>query len=253
MLMTRRNLSASSGRARAAIVTALLAVTATVAAYGAGAQALATVSGAVVDPNNAPVPGVTVSLSNPESGARYEVRSDDGGRYDFAGVRPGQYQLEARFPGFQAIKEPLAVAGGALRRDLALQIGSLRETIHIMDSPGARSAGGRVARAQEAQPPAVNCQPSAVGGSIRAPRKIRNVNPVYPENADGTLQGDVVLEARIGTDGRVAGTKVVGSPHPDLARAAIEAFEQWLFTPTLLNCVPIEVTMTATMHFSVAR
>ena len=35
-----------------------------------------------------------------------------------------------------------------------------------------------------------------------------------------------------------------------LANAAMAAVSQWQFTPTLLNCVPVEVNMTATVTFA---
>jgi TonB family protein len=73
---------------------------------------------------------------------------------------------------------------------------------------------------------------------------------VYPD-PDGKLEGVVILEGRVATDGSVTQAKVLRSPHVELERAALDAFEQWQFTPTLLNCVPIEVTITATMAFSV--
>jgi hypothetical protein len=44
--------------------------------------------------------------------------------------------------------------------------------------------------------------------------------------------------------------RTLRSAHPDLERAAIEAVSQWEFTPTLLNCSPVEVRMTATVNFA---
>ena len=251
MLTSGPNRTPASAPARFVIVCVLVAISAVVAAYGAGAQSFATVSGTVVDPNNSAVPGVTVSLSDAQSGSRHEVRTDDAGRFEILGVRPGQYQLQARFMGFRTLNDSLAVTTD-VRRDLRLQVGTLSESVTITRSFGTPQPS--TARApQVAASPSRPCQPSAAGGAIRPPMKIRDVYPVYPANADDSVQGVVVLEGKIGTDGTVLDTKVVRTPHPELTRAAVEAFEQWLFTPTLLNCVPIEVGMTATMHFSVAK
>jgi TonB family protein len=60
------------------------------------------------------------------------------------------------------------------------------------------------------------------------------------------------MEALIGTDGTVREVHVISSPHPDLDRAATDAVRQWEFTPTILNCTPIEVRMNVTAAF-VAR
>ena len=58
------------------------------------------------------------------------------------------------------------------------------------------------------------------------------------------------MDAVIGIDGNIQDVRAVTSPHPDLESAAIEAVRQWQFTPTLLNCVPIEVRMKVTTNFS---
>jgi TonB family protein len=58
------------------------------------------------------------------------------------------------------------------------------------------------------------------------------------------------MDAIIGIDGNIKDVRAVSSPHPDLESAAIEAVSQWQFTPTLLNCVPIEVPMKVTTRFN---
>ena len=59
-----------------------------------------------------------------------------------------------------------------------------------------------------------------------------------------------MVDARIGTDGTAASAVAREPANPDLASAALMAIEQWRFTPTLLNCVPVEVAMTALFQFS---
>jgi protein TonB len=89
-----------------------------------------------------------------------------------------------------------------------------------------------------------------VGGNLRMPTKTRNVNPVYPPEArDARVQGIVIIEARIGEDGRVTKARVRRSI-PELDRAALDAVAQWEFTPTLLNGQPVAVVITATISFS---
>jgi TonB family protein len=79
------------------------------------------------------------------------------------------------------------------------------------------------------------------------PVRIRDVRPRYPEGAG--IEGIVMLNGLIGTDGFLRDLRVVGSAHPDLARAAIEAVSQWEFDETLLNCVPVETPMAVTVDF----
>jgi protein TonB len=80
--------------------------------------------------------------------------------------------------------------------------------------------------------------------------KVRNVNPVYPADAqEAKVQGVVILEARIERDGTVSRARVLKSI-PELDDAAVEAVRQWEFTPTLLNGAPVPVMMTVTVNFT---
>ena len=65
------------------------------------------------------------------------------------------------------------------------------------------------------------------------------------------VEGVVVMEAVIGTDGRVEDVQVMNAPDPDLGNAAVEAVRQWQFSTTLLNCTPIEVRMQVTVNFRI--
>ena len=89
-----------------------------------------------------------------------------------------------------------------------------------------------------------------VGGDIKEPKKIKDVKPVYPESAKAAgVQGIVIIEIIIGTDGSVNEAKVL-RPVPELDRAAIDAVMQWKYTPTLLNGEPVKVIMTVTVTFT---
>jgi protein TonB len=133
-------------------------------------------------------------------------------------------------------------------------------TVNFVPKDASGVAGG-VAGAFDAPPPPPPppggeakglTDPAAirVGGGITPPRKVVHVDPVYPADAkDARAQGVVILEALIGTDGKVEQTKVLRSI-PMLDQAAIDAVRQWEFTPTLLNGVPKKVIMTVTVNFT---
>ena len=100
-----------------------------------------------------------------------------------------------------------------------------------------------------APPPPAPTEPLRLGGKIRAPQKIVNVPPVYPEIARrAQVQGTVFLEAIISENGRVRDVRVLRSM-PLLDAAAMDAVRQWQFTPTLLNGQPVAVIMTVTVTF----
>jgi TonB family protein len=110
--------------------------------------------------------------------------------------------------------------------------------------PPPPAAGGSVAR-QAGDDDALR-----VGGNIKAPTKIKNVNPVYPEDAkEARIQGVVIIEARIERDGTVGDARILRSI-PMLDEAALDAVRQWEFTPTLMNGAPVPVIMTVTINFT---
>ena len=88
-----------------------------------------------------------------------------------------------------------------------------------------------------------------VGGNIKAPKKIKDVRPIYPPIArEAGVAGVVILEVRIGADGFIEDGRVIKSI-PLLDEAALDAVKQWQFEPTLMNGQPIPVIMTVTINF----
>ncbi len=131
-------------------------------------------------------------------------------------------------------------------------------TVNFMPNDGAGAAGG-VAGGFVAPPPPppppggkTSLDPTAlkVGGDIRPPTRVVNVNPVYPPDArEARVQGVVILEVLVGPDGKVEDSRILRSI-PMLDQAATDAVRQWEFTPTLLNGTPQKVIMTVTVNFT---
>jgi protein TonB len=110
--------------------------------------------------------------------------------------------------------------------------------------------GGIVGGLPDAPPPPV--QAVRVGGQIKEPKKLKNVAPVYPDIAkQARVQGVVILECTISPQGKVTDVKVLRGI-PLLDQAAIDAVKQWVYTPTLLNGVPVPVIMTVTVNFKLS-
>lgn len=102
-------------------------------------------------------------------------------------------------------------------------------------------------------PVPVSRDPIPVGGAVESPRKVHHVAPLYPAIARASRQqGTVVLEATIAKDGRVTGARVLRS-NALFDQAAIDAVRQWRYTIPTLNGVPVDVTMTVTVTFSLSR
>jgi TonB family protein len=243
MLDARLTRTPATRSARVLTAAALLTLTVVIAAAQAGPVKL---TGSVFDPTGAPVPGVTVALVNEQTNARHEVKTDSTGYYEFVPLPADSYQLEAAYPGMAKFAESVKLAGSSARRDVTLALGTLRETVMVARGSEPPEGKQRPAAAKAME----ECKPSAIGGNIRAPRKIRDVRPVYPAHLQQAgITGDVALKAVIATDGSVREVTLEKSAHPDLDAAAMDAVRQWKFDGTLLNCGPVEVSMTVAINF----
>jgi Carboxypeptidase regulatory-like domain len=83
-----------------------------------------TITGHVRGPGDVAVPGATVLLVNPQTGARKMTWTDAEGNYSISGVAPGAYRLKVSLVGFRDdVREPVPiVAGKALKVNVALVI-----------------------------------------------------------------------------------------------------------------------------------
>ena len=92
-----------------------------------------------------------------------------------------------------------------------------------------------------------------VGGNIHPPALLERVTPVYPDVAvQAHLRAMVILEARVGEDGRVKTVKVLrGQLLFD--QAAVDAVKQWRYRPLLLNGQPTEFDVTITVTFNLQQ
>jgi TonB family protein len=89
-----------------------------------------------------------------------------------------------------------------------------------------------------------------IGGEIPTPKKLRDVRPVYPPEAqDAGVTGLVIIEVVIDTQGEVRSSRVLRSI-PQLDAAALDAVNQWRFTPTVRDGVAVPVVMTVTVNFT---
>lgn len=161
---------------------------------------------------------------------------------------PRATRVESRSPGAAPLTAPDAIAP-----ETAPSTASVLGTEGGVDGGlpgGVVGSPGVVPGVPPAPAPPAVTQPQPVGGRIKEPAKVRHVPPVYPAIAQqARVEGVVIIEAIIGVDGRVRQARVLRSK-PLLDEAALEAVRQWIFTPTLLNGVPVPVIMTVTVNFT---
>jgi outer membrane receptor protein involved in Fe transport len=113
------------------------------AALGAGEAVAQTVTGTlfgnVVDANDLPLPGATVTIRSPQliGGAQVRVTGSNG-EYRFPALPPGTYTVSFEMPGFQSFSREGIIlgAGASVGVDAKLQVATIEETITVFgDSP----------------------------------------------------------------------------------------------------------------------
>jgi TonB family protein len=102
-------------------------------------------------------------------------------------------------------------------------------------------------------PPPEPMRPMHLHSGMKTPVKIVDVPPIYPTlSRNAHIQGVVILEAVLDAKGRVESVRVLRSV-PTLDQAAVDAVQQWRFTPALLNGQPVPVVMTVTVNFTLSE
>ena len=136
------------------------------------------ISGKIVDNTGAVLPGVTVVVTNQDTGVLRTLVSDEGGRYLVSNLPPGPYEFRAELQGFRSVvqRNLQVTVGSQLVVDFELGIGEFTEAVEVVS-----------------ETPMVDITSSSVGGIVSR-EMIENL-PLNARSFDQltTLQAGVVL------------------------------------------------------------
>ena len=190
------------------------------------------IQGEATDPDGVPLPGVTVTLTNPATGASRTVVTGATGGYVLQGLSSGTYTIVFTLQGFQTV-EQLGIevhVGESPSVNVQMVLSSLEETVTVT-----------------AQTPMVEVTSKQVGGSISA-NEIENLPSinrsfilfssllpgVVARMGTGTLSADVVYvngqddnNSQFNIDGAANDDDQNGGNAGGQVRAAFEAMEEF--------------------------
>jgi TonB family protein len=85
---------------------------------------------------------------------------------------------------------------------------------------------------------------------MEAPQRTRKRDPERPAIVNSLGQAMVELEVAIDVDGMVRQPRIISSPAPTVAYAALESIKQWRFRPGKMDGKPVRIDfhMTFTFH-----
>ena len=99
-----------------------------------GQAVTGTISGTVTDSNGAVVAGAAVTLGNDQTKDKRDQVTNDAGRFSFAAVQPGVFNLTIEHAGFEKLlrtKVVLSANEALALGELALKTGSVSETVTV--------------------------------------------------------------------------------------------------------------------------
>jgi hypothetical protein len=130
-----------SHRSNFVLIRSLFLIIAALAlSFSASAQGLSagTISGVVVDPNNAVVPNATVTLFNSVTGYSKATNTDKDGAFRFDNVPPNPYELYASAPGFASVRQRLEVRSAVpLTVKVPLAVGATTAVVDVSSNAAA--------------------------------------------------------------------------------------------------------------------
>jgi hypothetical protein len=92
------------------------------------------ISGTVLDNENNPLPGATVTLSGPAMMGSMSYVTSDVGKYRFVSLSPGQYEVKVDLPGFRPyIRKDLRISVGKVTNaDIILEPAAIQEEVTVV-------------------------------------------------------------------------------------------------------------------------
>src|SRR5205809_7865089 len=93
----------------------------------------AVVTGIVTDAQGGVLPGVTITVTNAESGVMRTIVTETDGRFRLGGVPPGRYTLTAQLTGFAnvEVKDITLTIGLEYSKDITMGLRGVQESVTV--------------------------------------------------------------------------------------------------------------------------
>ncbi len=111
----------------------LLLLLMAVAVVGYGQTPTATLSGVVRNEQGEVIKEATITVKNNATGKSRQVTSDNAGRYVFAFLEPGNYELQVQAAGFKLLiqRNLILYVGGTTNKDVQMEVGGVSDKVDI--------------------------------------------------------------------------------------------------------------------------
>ncbi|MBI1764593.1 MAG: TonB-dependent receptor [Acidobacteria bacterium] len=175
-------------------------------------EARGTITGRVLDANQAAVPNATVKITNNAMGTTNTLTTNAAGFYQATYLLPGTYRIQAEAKGFKKyLREKVAVqVNDTVEIDVALEIGDVGETVTVTtDAPALETSSGSLGTVVDsrrvAELPIPHGEPFkliGLAGGVSYTRDPRLDRPFEPTHIVGySINGTLANRSDITIDG----------------------------------------------------
>src|SRR5262245_59334914 len=200
--------------------------------YAAAQVSTGDITGRVLDPSGAVVPGATVSARNTSTGLTRAVTTNTDGDYTITQLPPGIYDITVEARGFsKAVLKDLRVLVGAREtRNIDLKAGAVTETVTVTTDVAAiettKSDIGGVVTPNEVQNlPLINRTFASLSVIMPEARPVGNFDPTKTRVGNFALNGGDGRQLDVNVDGGDNKDNVVGSLLQNFSYESVQEFQ----------------------------
>jgi len=200
--------------------------------YAAAQVATGDITGRVIDPSGAVVPGATVSARNTGTGLTRAVTSNSDGDYTIAQLPPGVYEITVEARGFSkaVLKDVQVLVGSRETRNFDLRAGAVTETVTVSSDVAAiettkSDIGGVVTPGEVQNLPLVNRTFASLSVIMPEARPVGNFDPTKTRIGNFAMNGGDGRQLDVNVDGGDNKDNVVGSLLQNFAYEGVQEFQ----------------------------
>ena len=213
--------------AAALIVAAVLTPAATF-----GQATTGELTGRVVDPSGAPVPGVAITVRSVDTGLVRTATTGESGDYLFVLLPPGRYNVEAELAGFKKVTHEAVTinVGTRLTLPMKLEVGAVTESVMVSGQSALMETtrsdlGGVITPTEITNLPLLNRTFANLSVVMPEARPAGNFDPTKTRTGNVAMNGGDGRQLDVNVDGGDNKDNVVGSLIQNFAYESIQEFQ----------------------------
>ncbi len=211
---------------------AILVLSVLLPGHASAQVATGDLTGRVLDPGGAVVPGATVTARNTGTGLSRTATTNEDGEYTITQLPPGAYEVTVEAKGFSKslLKDLQVLVGTKQTRNIELKAGAVTETVEITTNSVAiettkSDIGGVVTPTEVQNLPLINRTFASLSVIMPEARPVGNFDPTKTRVGNFAMNGGDGRQLDVNVDGGDNKDNVVGSLLQNFAYESVQEFQ----------------------------